>query len=93
MNRSRAHYAQDRVDWRLYQDREKGMISGICAGIASYFAFNLTAVRLLALLSLYFFTTLTLAIYFVLAFLLRDRPHRYRGRCPEAAFRRNANTG
>ncbi len=93
MNEHCTHSGEHPCGRRLYQDRENGIISGVCAGIAEFFAFNVTAVRLAALVSLFFFSLLTLAVYFILAFLLRDKPLRYRGRRPETEFWRSADRG
>ena len=59
---------------RLYQNRDKGLICGVCAGVADYFGFDLTVTRVLTALSLLFFPLLTLIAYFVLALLLPKRP-------------------
>lgn len=32
---------------RLYQDREGGVFLGVCAGLADFFGFDLTLVRLI----------------------------------------------
>ena len=93
MNEGYTHCGRHQYGRRLYQDRENGMVSGVCAGVAEFFSFNLTAVRLVALVSLFFFSILTLAVYFMLAFLLKDKPLRYRGRCTESEFWRSHNRG
>ncbi len=49
--------------------RRRGMIMGVCADFASAFAFDVTLVRLTALLMLCFFTGPTLLAYLVLGFL------------------------
>ncbi len=59
---------------RLYQDREGGVIFGVCAGIADYFGFDLFVTRILAVLSLFFFTFPTFLAYIMLAFLLPKKP-------------------
>ena len=59
---------------RLYQDRDGGVIFGVCAGIADYFGFALLVTRVLAVLSLFFFTFPTFLCYIVLAFLLPKKP-------------------
>ncbi len=93
MNEGYAHCDRDQYNRRLYQDRENGMVSGVCAGIAEFFSFNLTAVRLITLVSLFFFSILTLAVYFVLAFLLNDKPLRYCGHRSESEFWRSQSRG
>ena len=57
---------------RLYRDKENGKVAGVCAGIADYFGFNLTVIRLLTLFSMLFFWPIL--IYILLAFLLPVKP-------------------
>jgi phage shock protein C len=59
---------------RLYRDRDKGVILGVCAGISDYFGFDLAITRIVTALSLLFFTLPTTIAYFVLALLLPKRP-------------------
>ena len=59
---------------RLYQDREGGVIFGVCAGVADYFGFDVFVMRILAVLSLFFFTFPTFVSYILLAFLLPKKP-------------------
>jgi phage shock protein C len=60
--------------FRLYRDPAHGRILGVCAGIADYFGVNRTAVRVLAVLGLIFFTMPTLLVYLAAGFLLQRRP-------------------
>ena len=57
---------------RLFRDKENGRIAGVCAGIADYFGFNVTAIRLLTAFSMLFFWPILL--YILLAFLLPVKP-------------------
>ncbi len=59
---------------RLYRNREKAMIAGVCAGLADYFGFNLKVVRLVVFFSLLIFPPFTVIGYLVLAVLLPSRP-------------------
>jgi phage shock protein C len=59
---------------RLYRDSERGMILGVCAGVADYFGFDLGATRIATALALVFFTPATLLTYFILGFLLPKKP-------------------
>jgi phage shock protein C len=61
---------------RFYRDRRNGKIMGVCAGIADYFGWNVTFVRILAVLGLIWFSVLTLIVYFGLGFLLPIKPER-----------------
>lgn len=58
----------------LYRDPERGVLLGVCAGVADYFDWNLRAVRLLAVLSLIFFTVPTFLAYVLAAFVLKKKP-------------------
>jgi len=78
---------------RLYRNPETGIIMGVCSGLAEFFDFDVWVVRVLAVVSLLVFTTLTLIVYFVLGFLLRDRPLRYQGREEESHFWRRRSHG
>lgn len=70
--------------WRLYRDSEKGILMGVCAGIAEFFDVEVLMVRLITLLSLLIFTMPTLLVYFLLAWLLKDKPLSFYG--PEEEF-------
>lgn len=78
---------------RLYRNRETGIMMGVCSGLAEFFDFEVWVVRVLAVVSLLFFTTLTIVVYFLLAFLLRDRPLSYQGRDEESRFWRERTRG
>ena len=56
---------------RLYRNSEKGMIFGVCAGLADYFGFDVTIVRVLVVLGALFFPgPLVVVGYLVMALLL-----------------------
>lgn len=59
---------------RLYRDPERGVIMGVCAGIADYFGLNVTLVRIVAVLALIFWWFITLVVYLVMGFLLPKKP-------------------
>ena len=59
---------------RLYQDRERGVFLGVCAGLADFFGFDLTLVRLITAIGAFLFFPTVLIGYFVLALLLPKRP-------------------
>lgn len=77
---------------RLYRDRENGLIFGVCAGIADYFALNTLLVRGIALVALWFAPLPTGLVYLVAATLLRDRPLAVRDRVRERDFWRGGGT-
>jgi phage shock protein C len=76
---------------RLYRDRENGLFLGVCAGLAECFDVRVTAVRVLAIVALLILFWPVLFVYLTAAFLLRDRPLRYRGRDHEARFWRSGS--
>jgi len=58
---------------RLYKDKEKGMLCGVCAGVADYFGFDLTATRVLAVVLQFMFPA-TFLVYIVMCMLLPKKP-------------------
>ena len=48
---------------RFYRDSKRGMIAGVCAGIADYFGFNLTATRFLTAIMFLSFMPVALLAY------------------------------
>lgn len=66
-------------DWRaqrFYRDRQNGKLMGVCAGIADYFGWNVTFIRILAIIAFLWFNVITLVVYFALGFLLPAKPDR-----------------
>ncbi|NKI35950.1 envelope stress response membrane protein PspC [Wenzhouxiangella sp. XN79A] len=59
---------------RLYRNRERGLIAGVCAGIADWTGFNLTALRVVVVLLAIPFTAVMVIGYLVLALLLPVKP-------------------
>ena len=64
----------------FYRDRENGWIFGVCAGIADRFNFRVSAVRLVALISLLVFFWPTIISYLGATILIREKPLIYSGR-------------
>ena len=58
---------------RLYRDSERGMIFGVCAGVADYFGFRRAAVRWVTII-LTLFLPMTAVVYLALAILLPRKP-------------------
>ncbi len=75
----------------LYRDRENGIIMGVCAGIAHYFAINVLGVRILTVIALLLFFVPTLMVYVTAGLLLRDRPLSWSGQDEELAFWRHSS--
>lgn len=70
----------------IYRDSERGMILGVCAGIAGYFDCPLWLVRIGILVLAWFFPISVVVAYVVAAVLMRDRPLRYYGEGDERTF-------
>lgn len=63
--------SQFRGDRKLYRNRQKGKVGGVCAGVADYFNVDPIIVRILFIMSL--FMTLQVAfIVYVVAYLVLD---------------------
>ncbi|MDP4641073.1 MAG: PspC domain-containing protein [Pseudomonadales bacterium] len=59
----------------LYRDKARGKVLGVCAGMADYLEVEIWQVRLFALLGLLFVGSVTLPVYFILYFLMEDKPY------------------
>jgi phage shock protein C len=70
----------------LYRDREHGWIFGVCAGLAEFGNFNVSTVRIIAVICLCLFTWATGLIYIAVTLLFRERPLIYSGRYNEYEF-------
>ncbi len=57
---------------KLYRDGERGMIAGVCAGIADYFELDVRMLRIAVAVGAFFFPSAIVA-YIVLALLLKKR--------------------
>ena len=55
---------------RFYRNKDRGMIAGVCAGVADYFGFNLKVARLIAVIALLAGGPAVLLIYFATVFLI-----------------------
>jgi phage shock protein C len=58
---------------RLYRDPSRGMVFGVCAGIADYFGFDLTVTRILVVVAAMFSFPLIFIAYLLLGLLLPRR--------------------
>ncbi|HEX7339624.1 MAG TPA: envelope stress response membrane protein PspC [Rhodanobacteraceae bacterium] len=80
---------------RFYRDRRNGKLMGVCAGVADYFGWNVTFIRILAVIALLWFNFFTLIVYITLGLLLPPKPERlYDWDADEAywqSVRRSAN--
>lgn len=59
---------------RLYRNRKRGLLAGVCAGISDWSGFNLTALRVGVVLLAIPFTAVIVVGYLVLALLLPVAP-------------------
>lgn len=82
MNRSRDEYRPH----RFYRDSERGVILGVCAGLAEFFDCPVWLTRLGALVLGWFFPVTVIVAYVVTAIVTPDRPLRYSGNGDEHAF-------
>lgn len=73
---------------KFYRNRDRAMIAGVCAGIADYFGFNLRVTRILAVVSLFMATLVTLIAYFGVVLLIPAAPKDSDGREYDPEFRR-----
>jgi len=63
--------------WRVqcvYRDARHGKLMGVCAGVADYFGWNVTLIRILVIIALFWFNALTLVAYLILGFMLPTKP-------------------
>jgi phage shock protein C len=59
---------------RLYRSRRRAVLFGVCAGIADYFGFNVTATRVLVVIGSFVSFPLIPIAYVAFAFLLPAKP-------------------
>jgi phage shock protein C len=72
--------------YRMWRDRDRGIIAGVCAGIADYIGVEPIVVRLAAVLGLVFFFPPTIVVYVILAVVLRPKPRALYASPDEEAF-------
>lgn len=75
MNQEKDPLVKELSPNRLYRNSEKGVVFGVCAGIADYFGFDITIVRVLMVLgTLFFGGPLVPVTYLILALVLPKDP-------------------
>ena len=77
---------------RLWRDTDRGILAGVCAGIADYVGVEPLVVRLAVVLGLVFFFPPTIAAYIILAIALRPKPPALYANPDEEAFWRGVGT-
>ncbi len=60
--------------YRLYLNRRRAKVKGVCAGIADYFGISPLPIRIVAVVGLFVAPVPTLIGYFIAVFILDDRP-------------------
>ncbi|HLI18811.1 MAG TPA: PspC domain-containing protein [Rhodanobacteraceae bacterium] len=76
---------------RFYRDSERGVILGVCAGIAEHFGLPVWLARVAALVLAWFFPVPVIIAYVVAALLMPERPLRYYGDGDERSFWQSRN--
>ncbi len=66
-------YSEPREN-RFYRSSDKAILGGVCAGIAEYFGFNLTATRFLCFLGFLFAMPMMVLAYIGAVLLIPARP-------------------
>jgi len=59
---------------RLYRNRKRGLLAGVCAGISDWTGFNLTALRVAVVLLAIPFTAVIVIGYLILALVVPPAP-------------------
>lgn len=77
---------------RLYRDRERGKLLGVCAGLADYFGVDVFLVRLGVALGGIFFTMPLVGAYLLAALVLKNKPARVYASREEEDFWRTVAT-
>jgi phage shock protein C len=67
-------YAEPRRTNRLYRDPQRGMIFGVCAGLAEYFALDIKITRVLVVVAAVFGMPVVFISYLVLGIMLPRKP-------------------
>lgn len=75
---------------RLYRDPHHGKLMGVCAGMADYFGWNVTLIRIIAIIALLWFHVVALIAYFALGFLLPTKPDRFHDQDTDEKYWRSA---
>lgn len=67
--------SQFRGDRKLYRNRQKGLVGGVCAGVADYFDVDPIIVRILFIASLFMTLQVAFIVYLVAYFALDNDPN------------------
>ena len=61
-------------DRRFYRNTDRGMLGGVCAGLADYFGFNLCVTRVLTIVAFFWTGPLAIIAYLAIVLLVPPRP-------------------
>lgn len=73
---------------RFFRDKERGVLGGVCAGLADYFGFNLKVTRILAVIALLMAFPAALIAYVGTVLLVPAAPRRTAAPDYDVEFRR-----
>lgn len=59
----------------LYRDKDQKKVCGVCAGLADYWNMDSWKIRFAAVMGVFFVPSLTIPGYFILYFLMDDKPY------------------
>jgi phage shock protein C len=59
----------------LYRDKDRKRVCGVCAGLADYWNMETWKIRFAAVMGFFFIPSLTIPGYFILYFLMDDKPY------------------
>jgi len=60
---------------KLYRNRKRGVVGGVCAGLADYFDVDVVLLRIIAVCCLVFTLQVALIAYVIAYFVLNDDPN------------------
>ncbi|MDA0978269.1 MAG: PspC domain-containing protein [Proteobacteria bacterium] len=67
--------ARSRKTTHLYHDKQRKRVLGVCAGLADYWGRPTWEIRLYTVLGLFFIPSVTVPAYFILYFLMDEKPY------------------
>ncbi len=60
---------------KLYRNRQKGVVGGVCAGLADYFDVDVVLVRIIVVTCLFFTLQVAFIAYLIAYFVLNEDPN------------------
>jgi len=73
---------------RLYRDRDRAILGGVCAGLAGYLGFNLKVTRILAFIAFLCAMPIAITAYLAAVFLIPSESHGGRDAATDGCWRR-----